>query len=183
MNDIQKKLSVAGVLYSEDTKRGSKDSMDKQKKDFYIDFKKTNKLKFLDSNDAIDFYLEYREEIKKNNYWSKEARVNSKCFDEYPRALAYVFVGTGCKLTQLRKFYYAIGRIERSIIKTNKDISEYQPNLSMLFNYAYDKQKAKRGVSTEFYKFLATNIKGITTSKELSTFKKHFETCCKMKLN
>ena len=131
------------------------------------------KMTFIKKEEAerlVDEYLKgkiqyYLDEEKKET--------NEKFFDEYPRALAYVLVEKDNKLSQLRKFYYVIERISRSI-NLGMDVKQFKGELKALVGHAWNKYDSNY-VSKEFHDMLEKNVEAIKDSKDFQMFKQHFE--------
>lgn len=163
-------MQKSGFRKQADTTKETPQKLRKKKKESQNPL---DKMTFIEKEEAESLVEEYLN--CKIQYFLDEEKKESdeKFFDEYPRALAYVLVENNNKLSQLRKFYYVIERISRSI-NLGMDVKQFKGELKALVGHAWNKYDSNY-VSKEFYDMLKKNIEAIKDNKDFQMFKQHYE--------
>lgn len=170
MNQMERAMQKSGFV--KQGENGNKKHQKPSKKDMERQ-KLLNKMTFIEKAEAESLVEEYLN--GKIQYYNDEEKKesNEKFFDEYPRALAYVLVEKDNKLSQLRKFYYVIERISRSI-NLGMDVKQFKGELKALVGHAWNKYDSNY-VSKEFHDMLEKNVEAINDNRDFQMFKQHFE--------
>lgn len=122
------------------------------------------------------FWDEYCEDLKDGYFRLVDDRksLKPKFIVEYPRELARKLAnGSSNKLSQIWKFYDHVLRIQDSVKKGNSlefckaELYELLPAV----NYAME----RRTVTSDFQKFINSNVKCIYEDEDLKAFIKHFQ--------